>query len=60
MRMLLGAATTVATETYDTFLDFISASERPTFKQALSFEKEKAFLPRLLEELMNTRYFWLP
>ena len=45
MCMLLGAATTVATSTLlDTFLDFISASERQTFKMALSFNKEKKSL----------------
>ena len=55
MLMLLGAATTVATDTLlDTFLDFISASERQMFKLALSFNKEKAFPPYLQEELMNT------
>ena len=55
MCKLLGAATTVATDTLlDTFLDFISASERQTFKLALSFNKEKAFPPYLQEELMNT------
>ena len=50
--MLLGAATTVAVDTLlDTFLDFISASERQTFKLALSF---KNIPPYLQEELMNT------
>ena len=44
--MVLGPATTVATDTLlDTFLDFISASKRQTFKLALSFNKERLFLP---------------
>ena len=61
MCMLLGAATTVATNSLlDSFLDLISASKRQTFKQALSFEKDKALPPRLQEELMNTRHVWLP
>ena len=48
MSMLLGPATTVAVDTLlDTFLEFISASERQTFKLALSFKKEKAFPPYL-------------
>ena len=48
MCMLLGAATTVATDILlDLFLDFISASDRQTFKVALSFTNEKIFPPNL-------------
>ena len=57
MSMLLGAATTVAVDTLlDTFLDFISASERQT-----SFiQKGKGFPSLFTRAYEHSFYVWLP
>lgn len=53
--MLLGPTAVIAGNVLlDTFLDYISATERATFKRALLFEAEKAYPADIQEELMAT------
>ena len=53
--MLLGPTAVITRDVLlDTFLDFISATERAVFKRALLFEAEKVYPTDMQEELMGT------
>lgn len=53
--MLLGPTCSISKNVLlDTFLDFVSASERTTFKNALTYDTIKFFPSSLQEDLMST------
>ncbi len=53
--MLLGPTAVISMQVLlDTFLEYVSSSERTTFKNALVYSKEKSFPSSLQEELMCT------